>query len=596
MRRFSLRQGLLFSLCAALLGASLGASAASIQTRPLTRSVVLAINEFSYPSPNAPILDVSVEVLKKALKGKLIVRYYKLEQIEPALRRGEIDLLLSSAGYFVRERSLGLRNLATIVHPLAPDPNQSEGSAFFVRSDRTDLKSIADLQGKSVAANLETAFAGYQIAMGELVRRGYDYEKFFSRKIFIDVPGDDMRLIIDKVRNGEVDVGIIRSCFLEITNQPKGEFRVIEPRPENTLYCQYSTDLYPNWTLSITSTAPQQIAGIVTSALLDMKPGEAKGLAWDITTDYSAVDRLFKDIKFGPYAYLKEWTLRRFVATYYQYLLIALLIIIALCLHGLFLEKKVQKRTKALAESLAKEKELERKAAMANADMEALLRAGAVSQLSSIFAHEVRQPLGAIMRYIRGLKRLSEDFGEERSRQFRQVLANMDEEAQLIEEILTKVRGYAKRTVRKLEVVDLSETVREVTSNLQTAHHVRHRIRVDVEENALIEADRFELRLVLVNLVRNASDAMSGRPDGIVSVAVRKTPSAVTLSVSDEGPRISDEDFKRLTAPLKSSKASGLGLGLAIVKGIAEAHRAELKFLRLEKGLRVYISFPAAPS
>lgn len=96
--------------------------------------------------------------------------HYSLDGLVEAIKEGEVDIFLSSAGLYRRMSSEGVRDLVALASPRFPDPNHSEGSAFIVRNDRTDLQSIKDLKGKILAANSPTGFSGYQIDLYEILR------------------------------------------------------------------------------------------------------------------------------------------------------------------------------------------------------------------------------------------------------------------------------------------------------------------------------------------------------------------------------------------------------------------------------------------
>ena len=107
-----------------------------------------------------------------------------------------------------------------------------------------------------------------------------------------------------------------------------------------------------------------------------------------------------------------------------------------------------------------------------------------------------------------------------------------------------------------------------------------------------------ELELAVQNLVKNAAQAVRGQKDARVVVSVRRFcdergVSRVAVEVTDNGPRLTDEQFEKLSAVLSSEKTDGLGLGLAIVSMIAENHGGRLTFERGRTGLRVSITLPA---
>jgi signal transduction histidine kinase len=98
-------------------------------------------------------------------------------------------------------------------------------------------------------------------------------------------------------------------------------------------------------------------------------------------------------------------------------------------------------------------------------------------------------------------------------------------------------------------------------------------IEVDAPEGGLVlTGDRTQLQQVLLNLVRNAIDAVSHTPEPTVRIIVRALPEAVEFRVWDNGPGLPEDIRERLFEPLRSSKREGLGLGLAICWAIVEAH------------------------
>jgi len=91
-------------------------------------------------------------------------------------------------------------------------------------------------------------------------------------------------------------------------------------------------------------------------------------------------------------------------------------------------------------------------------------------------------------------------------------------------------------------------------------------------ELPLLHGDRVQLQQVILNLVRNAMEALAGRTDGIVRITVRRRDDCVEISVADNGPGIEPTLAARLFEPLTTSKPDGLGLGLSICASIVQLH------------------------
>lgn len=98
------------------------------------------------------------------------LQFYEIRELEEAIRKHEVDLVLSGAGFYRRLHDHGLRILATLVTDRGPDPDHSNGSAMIVLASRSDLKTLEDLRGKTLAATVANGFQGYQIGMGEIAK------------------------------------------------------------------------------------------------------------------------------------------------------------------------------------------------------------------------------------------------------------------------------------------------------------------------------------------------------------------------------------------------------------------------------------------
>ena len=542
------------------------------------RELTIGISVFASPNLNDPIIERTVAELREKLPNVSIsVAQLWQQDLYEALKENRFDLILSSASFYFSARELGLKDLVTVVHDITPFPNESEGGVIAVRSERTDFNAIADLQGKTLAVNKPRGIFNYHVVMGEIASRGYDWKKFFSNEVISSSYED----VAQQLRSNKADAGFFKTCFLEQSGLAQtGEFKVIEPKNTNRIACKTSTDLYPNWTLSITPRAPQEIAGRITQLLLQMPPMADSGLRWDIATDFSGIDHLFRTLKVWHYDYLSdEWSLKRFFTLYRAYIAPGIIIVLMLILHGWILEKLVRRRTRELTISMQKQQASEEKAKAAGERLETLRRAGVTGQLSSIFVHEVRQPLASIICYIRGTQRLAEKEVIDRDR-LKMSLDRIESEAERVDTIVERVRAYSKRTARKREVVDISAIARKVVEDFGTARRLPQKIQTNIEDGILIMADAFEMRVLIHNLIRNASEAMGEKASKPIKVRLVKDAAAgmCRLTVRDYGPKLSEDKLEGLQVALHSSKADGLGLGLAIIRSILEAHHGEIRF------------------
>ena len=388
---------------------TLGFQSSLCATEQNQKTVTLGISEFASHNINELIIEDTIKTLQKALKNnKLVVKRLNLIGITNAVKSKELGLVLTSAGAFRRlviERT-GLRDLATVASDLAPNPNYADGSVFFVRRDREDIKTIADLKGRVASANYPYAFSGWQIAMGELLKQGFAPDNFFKKTLFL---GHDAYPAIQAVLDKKADVGIARACFLEYSGLlEQNQLKIIGAKPSGEEFpCLHSTDLYPNWTLSTTPNTPPEISRVVSAALLDMPP-IAHNLHWSVATDFTKVDKLFLDLKVGPYEYLRKFDLTRFIREYRHYFIFAALLFFGLLLHVVRVNALVIKRTSQLTYSLKREKELAKEANVIRQRLNKIQTSGVVGQMGTMIAHELKQPLATASNYCFTLRRRME--------------------------------------------------------------------------------------------------------------------------------------------------------------------------------------------
>ena len=133
---------------------------AVVQATPIR----FGISEFAERSVNEPIIPATVALLEQTFgKDNVSAVTYSVEALQQAAKAGDVDIILSSAGTY-RRLSLegaGVHSLASVASARVPDPNYADGSVFFTRKDRDDIRTIADLRGKTIAASHRWAFSGW---------------------------------------------------------------------------------------------------------------------------------------------------------------------------------------------------------------------------------------------------------------------------------------------------------------------------------------------------------------------------------------------------------------------------------------------------
>lgn len=573
--------------------ASLWLSEAVFASEPL---ITIGIVHYVKPAKNSPIVEPTIKAIKEKLDGKYQIStlYFQREQLEKAVKEGTVDIFLSSAGFYRRLIRDGARDLATAISPMYPDPNHSDGAAIVVLNNRKDLKKISDLEGKRLAVTSKNAFSSYHVPLGEIASRGYDPFNFFS-SIKDTQEGVDSAEALNALKKGEVDVAFLKHCILEeyLASHPAEQalYRVLEPKNAPG-ECARSTELYPTWTLASTKSASPEMSRLVTAAVLDM-PKTKEGFVWGVSTDFSQTDELLKTLKIGPYEYLREWTVRRFLSEYWPFVMLGLFCIFGMIFHWRRAEHLVQKRTTQLRKSINERVRLEAQAKDASHRLETLQRIGVVNQLSAIFAHEMRQPLGAISLYLEGLRTMLLE-GEGKKENLIQVIDLIEQQNSRADEIVQKVRTYRKGKPTRDKEIDLSLILKKAADTISLSNEAAAtKLICTVKEGVRVKGDPLEIELLVVNLIKNALEAVEDKKEGKVWVDLKNGGSVNQIIVSDNGDIQCEDDLKRLTGSFETTKKDGLGIGLSIVRGIAERHRGRIEFkVRNPHGLRVIVNIP----
>jgi PAS domain S-box-containing protein len=200
-------------------------------------------------------------------------------------------------------------------------------------------------------------------------------------------------------------------------------------------------------------------------------------------------------------------------------------------------------------------------------------RVSLLGELAASVAHEVNQPLTAIVANAqagrRWLNRADPDVGEALG-----ALDGIVAASERAGQVVRRIRALARRTEREHVTLDLNALVQETVDLLQRELERRPlTLRVELAP-ALppVTGDRIELQQVLINLVMNALQAMDGLPNNRLEVRTRQDDGMARVSVHDSGPGIADADGARLFEPFFSTKADGMGLGLPICRSIIARH------------------------
>jgi len=226
-------------------------------------------------------------------------------------------------------------------------------------------------------------------------------------------------------------------------------------------------------------------------------------------------------------------------------------------------------------------------------ELAAAEREAAWKEMAQQVAHEIKNPLTPIKLNIQHLERQlasnDTDINELKPR-IQQITKNIIAQIQSLNNIASDFSKFSQPITKEFENVSINELIRSV-SNLYQHDDQTNIVTELTAHNLIVEGVDDELRRVIVNLIKNAFEAM---PDGgIITVRCYTHKQSVFIEVIDDGVGIPEEDKSRIFVPNFSTKSSGTGLGLAICKKIVEAHRGSISFASIEgKGTTFVIKLP----
>jgi two-component system sensor kinase FixL len=215
-----------------------------------------------------------------------------------------------------------------------------------------------------------------------------------------------------------------------------------------------------------------------------------------------------------------------------------------------------------------------------------MARVSAIDEMGAALAHELNQPLTAVMLYLQAVGRSHDkaaeahrrgETGAEFDETLRSILAKALREAGRAGQIIASMRHFIEKREPQRQLADFNPLVEEAMD--LTLLGRRPGIRVVLAKAAglpQVAVDPVQIQQIVVNLVRNALDAVAGMEPARIWVETRAGVGGVILAVRDNGPGVPAEAMPQLFKAFASSKRSGLGLGLAISRTIAQNHGGDL--------------------
>jgi signal transduction histidine kinase len=294
----------------------------------------------------------------------------------------------------------------------------------------------------------------------------------------------------------------------------------------------------------------------------------------------------------GPIAAASFSTLARSGDKHLLFIAVVLIVYAAVLLRGAFAHAE-QLKQRVLAQIETEDK--------ARARVQRLQTSGlhAIGGMASSLAHEVNQPLTAAANYLHTAQTVLRKAPAIPAAELQEAVERARGEVARASEIVKHLRDFFISGEPDMHFLRLNplieETCRQISAAAQKAD-VRMKLQLECESDFVL-ADRVQISQVLANLIRNAIDAVRGRPEREVTIATRETgDGGMRVDVADTGPGVSEAISGDLFAPFMTTKSGGMGVGLALSRSIVEAHYGKIwAEPRPGGGSRFCFALPLAP-
>ena len=231
------------------------------------------------------------------------------------------------------------------------------------------------------------------------------------------------------------------------------------------------------------------------------------------------------------------------------------------------------------------------------AELAHMNRQATAGHLSASIAHELNQPLGAILNNVEAaalmIKSPSPNLQE-----LETILDDIKRDDERASKVIKRLRRLLTRGAFDPQEVDLNKVVRDVV-RIASAQAAAHNVTLDsnlAQQPLRVNGDKVQLQQVILNLIVNGIDAIAETPNGVREIVCRSWASdgQALVSIRDTGPGIPSDRLERLFEPFFTTKQDGMGMGLCIAHAIIEAHGGKISAESRPSGAVFHISLPLA--
>jgi two-component system sensor histidine kinase TtrS len=302
--------------------------------------------------------------------------------------------------------------------------------------------------------------------MGEVARLGAAPEKFFSRVLETRYGMPDP---VTLLKAGKADAAVLGNCEYEELLKAgiirEDDFRILNEKPAEGL-CRRSTERFPDVVFSSLPAIGAPVIREVSVKLLTM-PTEKLDFQWTVANEFRPTYELMKSLNLSPFRDRRPWTVQRVWTEFKTEILLGLAFVLAVLFHIVTINLLVKRRTEELSLSVRETEQYYREAQENRQKLMTLERQNIVSQLSSLFAHEIKQPITNIGYYVGALRMLWKKENPEDARA-QKIFEGIESEIMRSANIVEHVRSYAKKRAKARVECSLEEITERAAKSLNS--------------------------------------------------------------------------------------------------------------------------------
>lgn len=496
----------------------------------------------------------------------------EVKKIQDNLENKNIDFLITQPIIYSHLRfTHGVQRLLTLENK----HGMTQFGSVFITHKESSIKTLEDIEGKTIAAVAPLGFGGWLIGYSQLYDRGIDPLK--DKKV--SFLGSHKKIAL-AVSNKEYDLGVIRTGMWESLIHKKildgSKLRIINELP-SPYPLKTSTKLYPEWVFAVANHVDNSIAKEVFKAVVNIKSDDKAAIkgkysTWVIPEDYTDVDALLKKFHLAQYYDMSGYQLKDFMTIIATLIIAFVLLIFYFRYRFLVHAEKLQK---------IKIKEITREIEAKDKILLMQSRHAAMGEMLSMIAHQWRQPLCSLSLILQKLIL----FKNRDQLSAEKVQSNVDKSMEIINTLSNTINDFTHyfKVTTSRDTFMVSDIIHKALNIIEVSLKDNNiTIHENLDKTLQVRSAQSDLLQVLLNLLQNAKESLIEKqtPSASISLVTFLKNNRVYITVSDNGGDIDTFISSKFFTPYFSTKnKNGTGLGLYMSKTIIEEQlHGELNF------------------